>query len=322
MFRVTSLVAVVSGVAAIASSFNGGPPEAQKHLTDVTQIATPNARPADAQRFAVPALDSTSARVSALNTRPAAPAPHSKIVLTSVQPGDADAKRALVREIQKELSRAACYRGPTDGAWSRATQTGMRRLVDAANARLPTNEPDYILLALAKASADAKCRDAETVVAAAGVARATTAAVTPAPRPKPARTVDQTARRQVTVKPDPAAARAERRKQQAEARERAARQEAAERANALRLAAERDAARERAVRLAARRHDAAARRAAAAAERRRARRRAVARQRVAAQRRLQPTYRLRARQSSRVRARRASSRRFDAKSFFARMRDR
>ena len=326
MLRITGVIGVLSGLAAVASAFSDSPPDAHKHLAQVTQIAAANTAPAPAQRFAVPAIGSGVGVTSRPSGPTLAPAPHSNVVLTSIQPGDADARRALVREIQKELRRASCYRGAIDGVWSQQTRNGMARLVTAANARLPTTAPDYILLALAKAARTQTCGAPSTVVAQSSAAP-TPVAPQQVQRPKTRRTVTvsqstapavvrtrsvastETSRRSAAV----VASRAEERR----ARQRAAKQRAEriERERAQKRAAERQQTR------AAR---AAALRRARARERQLARRERARRRRVASRsRRFRPTYRLRPtrRARNRYRARRAS-RRFNAQRFFATINDR
>ena len=55
---------------------------------------------------------------------------------------------SLAREIQRELKRVGCYRGEVNGLWSAQTRTAMKAFVDDANAVLPVDRPDQVLLSL------------------------------------------------------------------------------------------------------------------------------------------------------------------------------
>jgi hypothetical protein len=57
-------------------------------------------------------------------------------------------RAALVRELHKELTRVGCYDGEISGIWTAASRRAMRTFTDRVNARLPTDEPDQILLSL------------------------------------------------------------------------------------------------------------------------------------------------------------------------------
>lgn len=68
--------------------------------------------------------------------------------MTSLRPGDEDARAQLVRDIQYELKRAGCYSGDVNGSWTTSTKQAMQHFNDRVNARLPLEQPDYVLLAL------------------------------------------------------------------------------------------------------------------------------------------------------------------------------
>jgi hypothetical protein len=78
--------------------------------------------------------------------------------LGSPQPATEDAYYALVRDLQRELRRLGCYWGEIDGSWGPGAKRGMSALMGRVNATLPVNEPDYILLALARSQPDQACR--------------------------------------------------------------------------------------------------------------------------------------------------------------------
>jgi len=57
-------------------------------------------------------------------------------------------REAIGRQLQKELKRVGCYEGQLHGVWTTSTRQAMQTFIDRVNARLPTAEPDAILLAL------------------------------------------------------------------------------------------------------------------------------------------------------------------------------
>jgi hypothetical protein len=61
------------------------------------------------------------------------------------------------RQLQKELKRVGCYEGELNGVWTRPTRQAMKTFIDRVNARLPTDEPDSILLALVQAYPEKAC---------------------------------------------------------------------------------------------------------------------------------------------------------------------
>jgi peptidoglycan hydrolase-like protein with peptidoglycan-binding domain len=75
-------------------------------------------------------------------------APVSSKSLTSLKPGDPDARAQLVRDIQYELKRVGCYGGEVHGTWTSGTKQAMKLFTDRVNASLPLEEPDYVLLTL------------------------------------------------------------------------------------------------------------------------------------------------------------------------------
>jgi len=57
-------------------------------------------------------------------------------------------RAALVRELQKELTRVGCYDGKISGVWTTSSRRAMRAFTRRVNAKLPTGKPDLILLSL------------------------------------------------------------------------------------------------------------------------------------------------------------------------------
>ena len=76
-----------------------------------------------------------------------------------VEPLGYSARKGLVRDIQRELIRVGCYRGAVTGRWGADTKQAMSAFLLAANARLPVNEPDLVLLSLAQGHVHIDCRE-------------------------------------------------------------------------------------------------------------------------------------------------------------------
>src|SRR5262245_23242932 len=68
-------------------------------------------------------------------------------------------RESLTRQLQSELKRVGCYEGKLDGVWTLSTHRAMNGFLDGVNARLPTNQPDIILLALVRNSQEMVCRE-------------------------------------------------------------------------------------------------------------------------------------------------------------------
>lgn len=77
--------------------------------------------------------------------------------LRSAKPSDPETRAELARGVQRELKRVGCYEGEITGAWNAATRRAMAAFMDRANAILPTDEPDYVLLALVQSHQDVAC---------------------------------------------------------------------------------------------------------------------------------------------------------------------
>src|SRR5262249_11930943 len=63
----------------------------------------------------------------------------------------------LARLIERELERVGCYRGPITGAWDGAAQRAMQAVLVHANARLPVDRPDPVLLRLVQGEEQRVC---------------------------------------------------------------------------------------------------------------------------------------------------------------------
>jgi hypothetical protein len=77
--------------------------------------------------------------------------------LSSSRPADEDARRELVKDLQRELKRVGCYEGDLTGTWSATTKKAMASFTDRVNATLPLEEPDYILLTLVQGHTAQAC---------------------------------------------------------------------------------------------------------------------------------------------------------------------
>ena len=85
--------------------------------------------------------------ISAVVTLP--PAASSRDVAAVPQPA-ADmpsAGPALVRELQRELTRVGCYDGAINGAWTEPSRQALRAFIEHVNAKLPTGHAEFAHLA-------------------------------------------------------------------------------------------------------------------------------------------------------------------------------
>lgn len=76
---------------------------------------------------------------------------------------------SLAREIQRELKRVGCYGGEINGRWTPATRAAMKAFVDDANARLPVDTPDQVLLSLVQGERGTACAVTEVATGSATV---------------------------------------------------------------------------------------------------------------------------------------------------------
>jgi hypothetical protein len=67
---------------------------------------------------------------------------------------------SLAQELQSELQRVGCYAGGIDGVWTPLSQKAMKAFTERVNARLPVDEPDYVLLALVRGRQGKVCTNA------------------------------------------------------------------------------------------------------------------------------------------------------------------
>lgn len=91
-----------------------------------------------------------------LTQRPAEPAVRIAIVQPEPSAAPVQDREGLIRALQRELRRLGCYAGKVDAVWNVSTRVAVKAFTDRVNARLP-NEPDHVLLALARNHQDKTC---------------------------------------------------------------------------------------------------------------------------------------------------------------------
>lgn len=64
---------------------------------------------------------------------------------------------ALVSAVQHELTRVGCYDGAINGTWTASTRKAMGAFIERANAKLPIDKADPVLLALVQHHAGLAC---------------------------------------------------------------------------------------------------------------------------------------------------------------------
>lgn len=102
--------------------------------------------------------DQTPVYTAQVLQRPTDPAAPSAPVLppqkAAATPGD---RASLARELQRELKRVGCYSGEISGVWTTSSRMAMKAFTDHANATLPIDNPDYILLSLVQGHKGTVC---------------------------------------------------------------------------------------------------------------------------------------------------------------------
>src|SRR5262245_22876525 len=63
----------------------------------------------------------------------------------------------LTKELQRQLQRVGCYSGEINGTWTSPTVRAMQAFMVRANAQLPLEQPNRILLALLQRHSDKAC---------------------------------------------------------------------------------------------------------------------------------------------------------------------
>jgi hypothetical protein len=85
--------------------------------------------------------------------------PRGRVAIVRPEPSapPAQDREGLTRALQRELRRLGCYTGKVDAVWNVSTRVAMKAFTDQVNARLPNDQPDHILLALARSHQDRTC---------------------------------------------------------------------------------------------------------------------------------------------------------------------
>ncbi len=85
--------------------------------------------------------------------------PRGRVAIVRPEPSapPAQDREGLTRALQRELRRLGCYAGKVDAVWNVSTRVAMKAFTDQVNARLPNDQPDHILLALARSHQDRTC---------------------------------------------------------------------------------------------------------------------------------------------------------------------
>lgn len=90
-------------------------------------------------------------------------------------------RNKLTKAIQNELARVGCYEGAANGVWGEATRGAMQAFVESVNARLPTDQPDEVLLSLVEGRREKACGADRVEAAANGPGPATVVPLASAP---------------------------------------------------------------------------------------------------------------------------------------------
>ncbi|MEL7049584.1 MAG: hypothetical protein AAFO75_11605, partial [Pseudomonadota bacterium] len=78
-------------------------------------------------------------------------------VSRSANPATSSERSRLIHNMQRELKRAGCYLGEIDGSWGPGSKRAIGRFMGRVNAALPSDEPDYIQLALLRSHPGEVC---------------------------------------------------------------------------------------------------------------------------------------------------------------------
>ena len=162
---------------------------------NVVCLGLPPRQPVEAARSHQAAMVITlPARQAMPAAKPQAPQQLPVALPQSGEPG------SLVRQLQGALKRVGCYDGEVDGVWGSSSRLAMKAFTERVNAKLPTDKPDHILLALVQGHRDRVCKGPER-------AEAQPAAVpVPSPAALPPRLVSpptEVTRRATTEPPAP-----------------------------------------------------------------------------------------------------------------------
>jgi hypothetical protein len=191
MQRLNGLVLIAAGIAWLTHAYVLPPPDRAKHLDEITRISmapdriarlSPAPRTVPDSARQPPVDDTLTAPASEADPLPPPQSPISTwvtVVKADGVPADVTSVRdsnqnlnvanapaaavtgagstSIVRDIQRHLRRRGCYSGPISGQWTGATRSAMEVFLTQANASLPADNPDRILLALVKSHRHITC---------------------------------------------------------------------------------------------------------------------------------------------------------------------
>jgi hypothetical protein len=124
-------------------------------LTEIPAVARPvstvRARRPDSVEAVLLSARSPSPSVGAVAASEPTAAPRPIAATPVAEPPN------LARELQRALRHADCYSGAINGMWTPATRRAMQAFLARANAALPVDKPDFVLLALMHSEGDARC---------------------------------------------------------------------------------------------------------------------------------------------------------------------
>lgn len=178
----SAMLSTIGGQLAVPSPLTesaSATPTSPPRIADITvprvfsaaePVITPAAKPAHTPVFAAQPAPAPSTPVQTFSSGPivayvaAPPTPLAASGaepavrrLSSSRPADDDARRELVKDLQRELKRVGCYDGEMSGVWSPASKKAMSAFTERVNATLPLEEPDYILLTLIQGHSAQAC---------------------------------------------------------------------------------------------------------------------------------------------------------------------
>jgi hypothetical protein len=157
------LVSVGAALGIAGATLANGDTDFSQHI-DAFRSADSGTRPA-----APAATPTPPPRVAAPSPRAVDPAPETIVVTvpSANAPGAwqrtrpiAGDRLSLAQDLQSELQRVGCYAGTIDGVWTPLARKAMQAFTERVNARLPIDEPDYVLLALVRGRQGKVCMNA------------------------------------------------------------------------------------------------------------------------------------------------------------------
>ena len=174
MQRLSGVLLIIVGVALAAYTglrpLAGHPSTADfANFATEAAVAAPSARTGGIPRFAPDTVAFRGRNLmpaSTVQRRDEAPRPWAAVVtagaagssaLRSSRPADFETRVEITRDLQRELQRVGCYGGKITGNWTPASRAAMAAFMDRVNAKLPVEEPDYILLTLVQGHAGIAC---------------------------------------------------------------------------------------------------------------------------------------------------------------------